>query len=148
MNCKRQIVVCFSALMLCNAAGLCDDVAKLVVPSPGATFNGTDSLACDTDTTADTQECLTGLRWKPSDFIVRCEAAESDRGDVLIRFNSPISTDNAINDNVSMEWYVARDADRKPMRAHPMIIVHESDCWLFVRRSFIPCVNHPFLPLR
>ena len=149
MNCKRQIVVCFSALMLCNAAGLGDDVAKLVVPSPGATFNGTDSLACDTDTTADTQECLTGLRWKPSDFIVRCEAAESDRGDVLIRFNSPISTDNAINDNVSMEWYVARDKMRQPITARAVVIVHESGRGMTVGRIFAKGLNaqglHTFL---
>lgn len=149
MNCKRQIVVCFYVLMLSSTAGLSDNIGKLTVPSPGATFNGTDSLTCDTDNTADTQECLTGLRWKPTDFTVRCEAAESDRGDVLIRFNSPINTENAINDNVSMEWYVARDKMRQPISARAVVIVHESGRGMTVGRIFAKGLNaqglHTFL---
>ena len=149
MNCKRQIVVCLSALMLSNAACLGDDIAKFAVPSPGATFHGADSLTCDTDNTADAQECLAGLRWTPSDFTVRCEAAESGRGDVLIRFNSPISTENPINDNVSMEWYVARDKMRQPISARAVVIVHESGRGMTVGRIFAKGLNaqglHTFL---
>ena len=149
MNWKLQIVACYCALMLSNAAGLGDDIASSAVPAPGATFNGTDSLACDTDNTGDAQECLTGLRWKPSDFVVRCEAAAPERGDLLIRFNSPISTENAINDNVSMEWYVARDKMGQPISARAVVIVHESGRGMTVGRIFAKGLNaqglHTFL---
>lgn len=149
MNLKLRIVVSFSALMLSNAAGHADDNSKLAVPSPGATFHGTDSLACDTDSTADAQECLTGLRWKPSSFAVRCEAAQQDRGDLLIRFDSPISTENVVNDKVSMEWYVARNKMRQPMTARAVVIVHESGRGMTVGRIFAKGLNaqglHTFL---
>jgi dienelactone hydrolase len=149
MNCKLRIVVCFSALIISTREGLADDIARLVVPSPGATFGATDTLTCDTDSTADAQECLTGLRWKPSDFTVRCEAAEQDRGDLLIRFDSPISTENPINDNVSMEWYVARDKMRQPVTARAVVIVHESGRGMTVGRIFAKGLNaqglHTFL---
>ena len=149
MNRKLKIAVCFAALMLSSSAGRGDDVSKLAVPLPGVTFNGSDSLACDTDTTADAHECLTGLRWKPCDFAVRCEAAEPEHGDLLIRFDSPISTENAINDNVSMEWYVARDKMRQPVSARAVVIVHESGRGMTVGRIFAKGLNaqglHTFL---
>ncbi len=149
MNGKRQILLCFSAMIVFHAAVHGDDIAKSSVPGPGATFSGTDSLACDTENSADAQECLTGLRWKRSDFTVRCEAPESDRGDVLIRFNSPIDTENAINDNVSMEWYVARDKMQQPISARAVVIVHESGRGMTVGRIFAKGLNaqglHTFL---
>ena len=149
MNSKLLIAVCCFAVTITCGTGLGDEIADVVVPSPGATFHGKDSLNCDTDNIADSQQCLVGLRWKPSDFTVRCEAAEPDRGDLLIRFDSPISTENQINDNVSMEWYVARDKMRQPVAARAVVIVHESGRGMTVGRIFAKGLNaqglHTFL---
>ena len=143
------IIICLVAIRVSTTCVNADDVTAGLVPNTGATFHGADTLSCDTDIKADAQECLSGLRWKPSDFAVRCEAAEPERGDLLIRFDSPISTENAINDNVSMEWYVARDKMRQPTSARAVVIVHESGRGMTVGRIFAKGLNaqglHAFL---
>lgn len=137
------------AAVLHASFGMADDIAHIAIPSAGATFETTDTLQCDVDATADAQECLTGLRWTPADFEIRCEPAEKDRGDLLIRFNSPVDTGNEINDNVSMEWYVARDKMRQPVSARAVVIVHESGRGMTVGRIFAKGLNaqglHTFL---
>ena len=149
MNYRSRLVKFLCGIVLSTATGFADDIAEDRVPSPGATFHGTDTLTCDTDNAADAQECLTGLRWTPSDFTIRCEVAEQDRGDLLIRFDSPIDTGNEINDNVSVEWYVARDKMRQPMTARAVVIVHESGRGMTVGRIFAKGLNaqglHTFL---
>ncbi len=56
------------------------------IPAVGAKFSAKDSLKLDADSVADAQDCLKGLRWTPGDFQVICEAAQGDRGDLLVRF--------------------------------------------------------------
>ena len=124
------------ALLLTQVA-FADEAPKAQsVPSVGQIFRATDTLVLDAETNADAKDCLAGLRWTPAPFEVQCEPAAEDRGDMLVRFPSPLPAGDPVNDNVSMEWYVARDADRKPMRAHPMIIVYESGRGMTVGRIF------------
>lgn len=144
------LVACFCAAAI---AGAVEENAEkelnAALPKPGATFPAIDTLQCDVDSSEDSQECLAGLRWTPSKFEVRCEAAETDRGDLLIRFDSPINTENPDNDNVSMEWYVARDEMRRPTSARAVVIVHESGRGMTVGRIFARGLNaqglHTFL---
>ena len=144
----RIVMVLFAALMH-GSHGIADDIDHLTIPSSGAILEATDTLQCDVDSRADAQECLTGLRWTPGDFKIRCESADMDRGDLLIRFDSPVDTRNKINDNVSMEWYVARDKERHPVSARAIVIVHESGRGMTVGRIFAKGLNaqglHTFL---
>jgi len=120
-----------------------------VIPAVDVTFHSSDTLRCDVDSSEDARECLTELRWTPSDFEVRCEAADAERGDMLIRFNSPVDTGSPENDNVSMEWYVARDKMRRPITARAVVVVHESGRGMTVGRIFARGLNaqglHAFL---
>ena len=124
------------ALLLTQVSIADEAPTDVKIPSAGEVFTSTDSLVLDEESNADAKDCLAGLRWTPAPFEVQCEPAAEDRGDLLVRFPSPLPSGDPVNDNVSMEWYVARDADRKPMRAHPMIIVHESGRGMTVGRIF------------
>ena len=124
------------ALFLAQVVSADETPKNQGVPAAGEAFTSTDTLVLDDEANTDAKDCLAGLRWTPSPFEVKCESTAEDRGDMLIRFPSPLPSGDPVNDNVSMEWYVARDADRKPMRAHPMIIVHESGRGMTVGRIF------------
>ena len=142
--------MCFAFVVLVRITrSTADDTALIAIPDPESTFRGADTLKCDTDMSPDAQECLTGLRWMPGDFEIRCEAADEDRGDLRIRFPSPIETGNKDNDNVAMEWYVARDKMRQPVSARAMVIVHESGRGMTVGRILARGLNaqglHTFL---
>ena len=149
MNCRLRFAICLFAALIHGSDGIADDIAHVSIPSAGAIFETIDTLQCDVDSEADAQECLTGLRWTPANFKIRCEAADKDRGDLLIRFDSPVDTRNKINDNVSMEWYVARDKERRPVSARAIVIVHESGRGMTVGRIFAKGLNaqglHTFL---
>jgi len=101
---------------------------------PRQIFESRDSLQPDQDASEDAQSCLAGLVWKATSFPVHCEA--SDRGDALVRFPSPFPPENAQNDAVSMEWYLARDRDGKPVTAPAVVVVHESGRAMTVGRMF------------
>lgn len=95
--------------------------------------------ACDTldlaaEPLADAQACLEGLRWEPKTFPIRFEAADLRCGDLVVRFPSPFDTGHAVNDQVAMEWYVARDAERKPRAVPAVVVVHESGSGMTVGR--------------
>jgi dienelactone hydrolase len=149
MNYCFRCAFCLVASVLHASHGIAKDISYLEIPAVGATFESADSLQCDKDSGADAQECLTGLRWTPADFEIRCEVAAEDRGDLLIRFDSPVDTGNEVNDNVSMEWYVARDKMRQPVSARAVVIVHESGRGMTVGRIFAKGLNaqglHTFL---
>ncbi len=136
-----------SALMATSGVGALSAADGL--PKPGEIFPAKDTLNCDRDAREDAQNCLDGLRWSPGDFAVTCEMPREDQGDLLIRFPTPVPTGDGINDNVSMEWYVARDAERKPKSANCVIVVHESGRGMTVGRIFARGLNsqglHTFL---
>ncbi len=96
------------------------------LPDVGATFKANDTLRCDVDPSDDAQQCLTGLRWEPSEFSVEIGAAANDSYDRLVFFPSPLPAGHAVHDRVSMEWYAAKDAKGKPVQAPAVVVVHES----------------------
>ena len=149
MTVNWRLVFCLFTAVFQIAQSSADEITHIAVPPPGAIFHGTDTLQCDADTSADAQDCLTGLRWTPADFEIRCEAADEDRGDLRIRFASPVNTGIKENDNVSMEWYVARDKMGQPVSARAMVIVHESGRGMVVGRILAKGLNaqglHTFL---
>jgi dienelactone hydrolase len=149
MTLTHRLTVCVFAVVIHMAPGAADETTQIAIPEPGAIFHGNDTLQCDADKSADAQDCLTGLRWSPTDFEIRCETADKDRGDLRIRFASPVNTGNKENDNVSMEWYVARDRMHQPIAARAMVIVHESGRGMTVGRILAKGLNaqglHTFL---
>jgi dienelactone hydrolase len=129
---------------------------------PEATFPAHDSLAPRPEDDADARACLDGLLWKPGGFTVRLEEARAGQGDLAVRFPSPLPGGIAENDDVSLEWYLARDADGGLLGDHVLapacIVVHESGSGmpfgrLFARglaaRGVHACMIHlPFYGLR
>lgn len=115
----------------------------------GATFQATDSLEAEPhDASVDAQACLAGLCWKPERFEVRIEEPWK-AGDLCVTFPTPRPTGNAGNDTVSMEWFVACDADGQPCVAPACVVVHESGRGMDVGRLIARGLNahglHTFL---
>ena len=137
--------------LFCSAAMLLavPQDAPAELPKVNALFNGTDSLDSTADPKPDAEDCLKGLRWNSTDFQVQCEAPVENEGDLLVRFPSPVDSGDAVNDRVSMEWYAARDAERRPIAARAVIVVHESGRGMTVGRIFARGLNarglHTFL---
>jgi hypothetical protein len=112
------------ALLLCltfSTATFADSPVMI-----GATFSAADTIDIGQEASADAQECLNGLIWDAMPFQVRCEAPEKNRGDMLVRFPSPRPSGDQPNDRVAMEWYMARDENRQPIKAPAVVVVHES----------------------
>jgi dienelactone hydrolase len=100
----------------------------------GQTFAATDTLSCGDEASADAQQCIADLSWKPGDFKLNLEAAEPGCGDWRIRFPSARPVGNATNDLVSMEWFIARDEEGKNRTAPAIVVVHESGSRMTVGR--------------
>jgi dienelactone hydrolase len=139
--------------VLLTIAGVCTDVAGQQsapqIPAVGATFPAADTLNSTADSIPDAEECLNGLRWKAGRFQVECESPKESEGDLLVRFPSPVDSGDPVNDRVSMEWYVARNAEKLPIQARSVIVVHESGRGMTVGRVFARGLNarglHTFL---
>ncbi len=139
MNRSAGLIYCFTTLTaaaILIRSAFAQELNPPLLPAPGDTFAAQDTLGLDADANKDANECLAGLRWKPETFQVSCEKAENERGDLLIRFPSAVPSGDAVNDNVSLEWYVAKDADKKPVRTRCVIVVHESGRGMTVGRIF------------
>jgi len=112
-------------------------------------FTATDSLDVGDEPSADARECLAGLTWKSASFDVHLEDARLDRGDVLVRFPTPVSSGDVRNDRVAMEWYVARDDRNSPRSAAAVVVVHESGSGMtagrFIARGLQRRGLHSFL---
>lgn len=102
----------------------------------GSAFQARDTLNCTVDPVADAAACIDGLKWTPADFAVRCEAGLPGNGDWLVRFPTPLPSGDAINDNVAMEWHMARDKDGNPKLAPAIVVVHESGRGMVAGRLF------------
>lgn len=98
------------------------------------TFAARDSLNVGREDNADARDCLDGLIWKPAEFTVRCQPPRKNRGDALVRFPSPIVSGDKQNDSVSMEWFLARGEDQRPIDARAVVVVHESGRNMIVGR--------------
>lgn len=103
-----------------------ETVPRLALPDVGTKFHASDTLVCDVDASEDAQQCLDGLRWQPTEFMVEVGAAENGSYDRLLFFPSPRPAGHTVHDRVSMEWYAAKDSDGKPLLAPAVIVVHES----------------------
>ncbi len=116
------LITCFHCSALQRA------VAEPLPPTqviPGLTLTAKDTLETKGEPDAAVAECLAGLAWKPATFNVRC-VGKTEQADWLIRFPSPLPSGDAVNDDVAMEWYVARDQNKEPIKAPAVIVVHES----------------------
>jgi len=111
-------------LLLCLANLQCLSAEDTV--SIGSTFETHDSLDVGDEPSADARECLAGLVWTGESFSVVCDASKADRGDMLVRFPTPRPSGDQPNDRVAMEWYMARDQNRQPIKAPAVVVVHES----------------------
>jgi len=107
---------------------------------PGAVSSAHDSLAPTPEENPDARACLDGLLWEPGGFTVRLEEAHDGRGDLTVRFPSPLPGGVMENDDVSLEWYLARDADGEPLGADVLapacVVVHESGSGMPFGRLF------------
>lgn len=101
-----------------------------------------DSLEPGEEPSADARDCLQGLIWPPDEFPVHCQAPRAERGDVLVRFPSPVKSGVDQNDLVAMEWYVARDDQGRPKSARAVVVIHESGSQMTVGRMFATGLRH------
>src|SRR4051794_2976722 len=121
---KYSIVLAVVLLLVASATRA--EAADKKAITVGSDFRASDTLAPGDEPNEDSKACLNSLCWNPTKFNVRVEAAEPDRGDFLIRFPSPRPIGDATNDQVSMEWYAARDANGGIRTARAVVVVHES----------------------
>ncbi|WP_372897015.1 dienelactone hydrolase family protein [Stieleria sp.] len=122
----------------------CGDEAVNVVPLEwiGKSFQASDSINVGDEPAEDARACLSGLIWQATEFTTHCTTADELRGDVTVRFPSPINTGHPANDSVAMEWYVARDEQQRPKRAKAVVVVHESGSKMPVGRMFAHGFHH------
>lgn len=104
--------------------------------SVSQTFEARDTLAVGQDPAPDAAECLRGLSWDPTAFAVSCSADPGAAYDRLVQFPSPVPSGDAVNDRVSVEWYMPRDADGAVRTAPAVLVVHESGRSMPVGRLF------------
>lgn len=103
---------------------------------PIQVFAARDTLAPVEEESADARQCLEALVWPAEDFKVRCIDSSNQHGDRLVRFPSPITSGNATNDLVALEWYVARNEQGNPVAAPAVVVVHESSSRMVFGRLF------------
>lgn len=94
-----------------------------------------DTLKPDAAATEDARNCLDGLCWKPGEFAVTVERTPEAEQHAVIRFPSPITTGDAVNDRVALIWHRPANADdAKPGPA--IVVVHESGSAMPVGKLF------------
>ena len=104
---------------------------------PGKRFEARDSLDTGDEPSEDARKCLDGLCWEATEFVTTCEQpSRTGRGDIMIRFPSPVASGDVRNDRVAMEWYVARNENDQPVEARAVVVVHESGRSMTVGRTF------------
>ena len=97
-------------------------------------YEAADSLNVGDEPDADARAMLDELTWEPGTFKVAVRPAKRDR-DALVRFASPYPSGNKIIDRVIMEWYVARDAKGRFIRAPAVVVLHILDGRMVVARA-------------
>ncbi len=122
-------------VILLLAVGATGAVATEVA-IPGATFVARDTLAPAVDQSPDASACLDGLVWQPMEFQVGCVEPRERCGDLMVQFTSPVSSGDAANDAVTLEWYMARNEAKEPVTAPAIVVVHESGSGMTAGRMF------------
>ncbi len=109
------------------------------------TFKARDTFVDATDPAPAAQAALDLAKWKPADFEVvsslPAAGREMDQANeagftALVRFPSPKANGDKLNDTVTMEWFVARDATGKPIEAQAMLVLHILQNDMAVPRAF------------
>jgi hypothetical protein len=103
-------------------------------PLFGATFTSADTLSIGEERSADAAECLSGLTWAPGKFTVVCREPWRENGDALVSFKSPLPIGKANVDEVSLEWYQAKNKNNEVVKAPAVVVVHESGSGMTVGR--------------
>ncbi len=113
-------------------------VASVLAAEPTATqtYEARDTLGSLADPLADAAACLRDLAWTPAEFSVTCGTEPGAAYDFLIQFPSPLSSGDAVNDRVAMEWYAPRDEQKAIRTAPAVLVVHESGRSMPVGRLF------------
>jgi hypothetical protein len=131
------------ALALCVCRHGFAETPEVVVPTVfsgtslvGASYQASDTIEVGLEPKPDARECLDGLSWKPSQFLVQCEAATEWRFDSLVRFPSAIDTGDPVNDRVALEWHMARNPQGEIVKAPAVLVVHESGSKMPVGKTF------------
>lgn len=101
--------------------GLAVATAAAAIAQPRVvTYEARDTLTVAGDASADARAMLEALAYPAGEFQVTCVADE--RGEVTVLFPSPKARGE--DDRVVMEWHVARDAQRHPIDAPAVLVVH------------------------
>lgn len=144
--CRRLSVV--SLLIVCCVAAAPSSDAKLF-----GSFDAVDSLKVEPDASPDAQSMLDELSWEAEPFKVKSEPYDS-RGnrtvaDALLTFASPKPDGDKVNDQVVMEWFVARDRQGEPIEAPAMLVLHILDGRMrvarLIARTFAFSGTHAFV---
>ena len=142
---SRRCLRACTALLLVVGAEFCS-AAETVADQ---VYQARDTLAAPVDPVADAAACLRGLAWKPATFPVTCRPEPGAAYDFLVQFPTPISSGDAVNDRVSLEWYMPRDEQGVVREAPAVLVVHESGRSMPVgrlfARSFQAAGMHSFL---
>jgi len=128
---------------------LASENARAVEAAPERVYEARDTLAVGDDPLADARSCLQGLGWTPAAFSVTRSSEPGAAYDSLVQFPSPISSGDAVNDRVTLEWYMPRDEQGAIRTAPAVLVVHESGRSMPVgrlfARSFQAAGMHSFL---
>lgn len=126
IKCMRTVLVVLLFLTP-SAASLADEQSLY------GTFDARDTLQIEPDASEDAQEMLDELAWKGETFEVICRSEEG-QADALVTFPSPRPSGDEVNDRVVMEWYIAKDAQGRPVDASAMLVLHILDGRMHVAR--------------
>ena len=139
----RLRLICFVAAV--GGALICrgdEAVSNIGFELIGRSFQAADSINLGDEPSSDALACLNGLAWTATKFETKCTPPDHLRGDVTVRFPSPIDTGDPLNDSVAMEWYVARDDQQHPKHAKAVVVVHETSSNMAIGRMFAHGFHH------
>ncbi len=127
------------------------EAGKNLVPQVGQRFRAVDSLDISLKNNSDrkVKRYLEGLAWPKQEFDVQLHPAYKNRGDFLVSFPSPITSNNGGDDTVTMEWYPAKNKAGEIIKAPAIVVVHESGSGMTVGQLFAKTLKkqqfHTFL---
>ncbi|MCH5372525.1 MAG: prolyl oligopeptidase family serine peptidase, partial [Planctomycetes bacterium] len=140
---KRQfLLICLWSLSLSASVVAAEQHSLL-------RYEAADSLAPELDADRDAQSCVEALSWKPGRFAVTCEGLREPNHRVIVRFPSPVPSGDAVNDQVTMEWYRPFLQEGHLAKIPAVLVVHESGRAMPVGRLFARALQaeglHAFL---
>jgi len=91
---------------------------------PAASFEVTDTLAPPQEEGAAARQALEALVWEPGTFDVAFHAEQQGHVVGTLSFPSPRPAGAPNQDRVQLDWYAARDAQGRVVRAPAVVVVH------------------------